>query len=87
MAERKNKTGRKLGIKERLLSPEDMMKFLNVKKTWLYGKIKMVNDFPRPILLADSTPRWRLSEVNAYLDRQPREWRNKPHRKEAAQAN
>ncbi len=51
---------------ERLLKLTEVENLVGFKKTWIYSEVNK-GRFPAPIAVARSS-RWRLSEVNAWID-------------------
>jgi len=52
---------------EQLLSIEDVARRLAVGRSFVYRAMQSIAGFPQPIRLSDSTPRFRESDIDAYI--------------------
>ena len=52
-----------------LLTAREAAARLTISRPTLYNKLKNDPTFPRPIYVAKSAPRWRVDELDAWLDR------------------
>jgi len=53
---------------EKLLTPDDLMRMLQIRRTALYTLIRR-GVIPRPIKLTPKLRRWRQSDIKAILDK------------------
>ena len=53
----------------RLLSVAQVAAMLSTSKRTIWRWASTVVDFPRPVKLAEGTVRWRLAEIQAWVDR------------------
>ena len=55
-----------LPVKE-LLSPKEVAKILSVHRSTVFYMAREDASFPKPLKLSRNTPRWRVTELNAWL--------------------
>lgn len=54
---------------------------LGVSTTTVWRKAKTDPDFPQPVRLSDAITGWIESEIDSYLERKVREYREQPQQK------
>lgn len=52
---------------ELLVSAEEIGFALNIDRSSVFRMVRTEPDFPRPLKLSRNTPRWRATEINAWL--------------------
>lgn len=56
----------------RLLTKNDLMTLLSWSEASIDRRLREDPDFPAPLRLGPASIRWRLDEVNAFIERLPR---------------
>lgn len=56
---------------DHLLTPRQVLDLVRISKTTLY-RLKNSGEFPAAVMLGERIPRWRLSEIEAWLASRPR---------------
>ena len=57
-------------MQDRLLRRQEVEKITGLSRSSIYRKIKD-GDFPRPIRVGPKAVRWKLSEINAWIESRP----------------